>query len=890
MKKRILVYGILPPPYHGVAIMTQYILETLKKSGYEYHYINNDYSKSVSDIGRNKFYKTIVFIKIIVKSMKIVKQKNIEWIYYPISTDTWSFIRDAILLKILSYFVGRKIILHYHGIGIRDLYNKNFFLKRIVEHTLVNAGSHIVLGDRLKEDIDMCVDHGMIQVVPNGIEIANQKHKCCTSNKDSNVIRLLYLSYLRKSKGIDTAVKCIDFLIKKYNHTKIHLTVAGKWRDPKTRSLVEKFIKDNNLDKYISFVGEKINQEKWNLFENSDIFLFPTVQEAFGLVNLEAMQFGLPIITTDVGAIPEFVKDGVNGFIVDPNDPEALAKKVDLLINNKEIANKIRENNFRNFERYYTVEKFSERFVKALENIVEEYPDRGIIFKKHLIIKPDNFLSIYTYAENRPHYTDKVRKLLYFIFREGLCKSIRKILSKEIESTFNKKKCLIIASLYQQTSKKNYELIAIGMQFSERLDAFKFHKDLVFINKNKLSLASIKHSLLKDKVLFEELVNYDADSGLNLNKDTKRRLIALIEQTDVENREEIIDELKSDYMQAVFKVHNNKNKFNKNLIILGCGDYVRSYVIPQTRHVNKYMLVDYNAELAEHIARKNGFSCYATHHRNILDNLRDVVNPVAIIATYHSTHAEIAKAIYEANKNSSIFIEKPVVVGKEQLTIVKELIHKGARIEAGFNRRYIDWVILVKDILQNSQEPKFISINIKEVKINSNHWYLWANQGTRITGNLCHWLDLIVYWLPYEITEITLLNSSINKDSLALGISLSDGSLVNIMVSEDGNSLRGVQENYEIRFGDTTIIITDFLKMTILDKGRVITKVKIRRDKGHDKMYEKFFNQMATDHFEAYYSYNDMEKVVNLTHDITHMFLNTIKHVKYEKSEDRRFS
>lgn len=883
MKNSILVYGILPPPYHGVAIMTQYILEALKKSGYEYHYINNDYSKSVSDIGKNRFYKTIVFMKIIVKSIKMVKQKNIEWIYYPISTDKWSFIRDAILLKILGYFVGRKIILHYHGIGIRDLYNKNFFFKRIVEHTLVNAGSHIVLGDKLKEDIDMCVNHNLIQVVPNGIEIADRKHKCFTPNKESNVIRLLYLSYLRKSKGIDTAVKCIDFLINKYNHSKIHLTVAGKWRDPKTRSLVEKFIKDNNLEKHISFVGEKINQEKWNLFENSDIFLFPTVQEAFGLVNLEAMQFGLPIITTNVGAIPEFVKDGVNGFIVDPNDPEALAKKVVLLINNKEAANLIRENNSRDFERYYTTEKFYERFLKALENIIEEPPGMGTKLERHLVVKPDNFLSIYTNNENRPLYTDKVRKLLYFIFREGLCKSIRKILSKEIESTFNKKKCLIIASFCQQISNKNYELIAIGMQYSERLEAFKFHKDLVFINKNKLSLASIKDSLLKDKVLLEELVNYDADSGLDLNKETIRKLIELIEQTDVTNRDEIIEETRGRFCclpcnKDSRTVPLSQNKFNKNLIILGCGDYVRSYVIPQIRHVNKYMLVDYNAGLAEYIARKNGFSCYAADHRNILDSLRDVVNPVAIIATYHSTHAEIAKAIYEANKNSSIFIEKPVVVEKEQLTIVKELIQKGAKIEVGFNRRYIDWVDVVKKLLQNSQEPKFISINIKEVKINSNHWYLWANQGTRITGNLCHWLDLIVYWLPYEISEITLLNSNINKDSLALGISLSDGSLVNIMVSEEGNSLRGVQENYEIRFGDTTIIINDFLKMTILDKGRVITKVKIRRDKGHDKMYENFFKQMATGHFEPYYSYDDMEKVVNLTHNITQMFINNINY------------
>lgn len=371
MKKRILVYGILPPPYHGVAIMTQNILKALKKSKYYHYFINNDYSKTVLEIGKHKFYKTLVFIKIIIKSIQIVKEKNIEWIYYPISTEKWSFIRDALLIKILSYYVGKKIILHFHGTGIRDLYNKNLLLKKIVHHTLANASGYIVLGNRLKKDICMSADENLIQVVPNGIETVKWVPILSASNKKTNITRLLYLSYLRRSKGIVTTIEGINVLVNKYNYKNILLTVAGEWREPHTKAQVEKFIKNNNLDKYIRFVGERINQDKWNLFKNSDIFLFPTIHEAFGLVNLEAMQFGLPIITTNVGAIPEFIKDGVNGFIIEPNDPEALAEKVDLLIKDKETANLIRENNLKDFEKYYTVEKFSERFLKSMDNIIE---------------------------------------------------------------------------------------------------------------------------------------------------------------------------------------------------------------------------------------------------------------------------------------------------------------------------------------------------------------------------------------------------------------------------------------------------------------------------------------------------------------------------------------
>lgn len=501
--------------------------------------------------------------------------------------------------------------------------------------------------------------------------------------------------------------------------------------------------------------------------------------------------------------------------------------------------------------------------------------------KKYLLIKPDNYLSIYTDIQNKPPYLNVVKKFAYFIFREGLYKTIKKTISKKIEVMFNKQRCFIIASFSREILKETFDFIGIGTQYSERLKTFKFHKGLIFINKNKLSLTSVKDLFLKNTSLLEELINYDIDSGLELDTDTRNKLINLIEQTDIIDRENIINTLKPDCTENVYKVYNTKNKFNRNLIILGCGDYVRSYVIPQIRYVNKYMVVDYNARLAEYIARTNRFSNYATDYRDILDDIKEVINPVAIIATYHSTHTEIAEAIYEANKNSIIFIEKPVAVNKEQFKDIKKIIEEGAKIEIGFNRRYIDWVNMVKHLLQNSQKPKFINITIKEVKINRNHWYLWNNQGTRITGNLCHWLDLIIYWLPFEICEITLLNSKVSRDSIVLGITLSDGSLVNIMISEEGNSLRGVQENYEIRFDDTTIIINDFLKMTILDKGRVVKKIKIKRDKGHDKMYKTFFKQMANNHFKPYYNYDDIEKVINLTHNITQMFLNGVRNVKY---------
>lgn len=371
MKKKILVYGVLPPPYHGVAEMTKNILKALENSKYECFFINNHYSRSISEIGRNKLNKIIVFTKIIIKSIRTIRKQKIEWVYYPISTWKWSFIRDAVLLKILRCFAGPKIILHFHGVGIKDLYSKNIVFKKIVRHTLVNAKGYIVLGTRLKDDINMCIDNSLIQVVPNGIEKAECKNSFLLKDKQLGEARLLYLSNLMYSKGIDTAVESINILVKDYGCKNMLLTAAGKWIDTDTKLKIEKYIKANRLDSYIRFAGEKINKEKWDLFINSDIFIFPTRYESFGLVNLEAMQFGLPVITTNVGAIPEVIKDGINGFLVNPDDSRALADKIFLLINNEQLMGSIRENNIRDFNRFYTAQKFSKRFLKALDEIIK---------------------------------------------------------------------------------------------------------------------------------------------------------------------------------------------------------------------------------------------------------------------------------------------------------------------------------------------------------------------------------------------------------------------------------------------------------------------------------------------------------------------------------------
>jgi len=176
-----------------------------------------------------------------------------------------------------------------------------------------------------------------------------------------------------------------------------------------------------------------------------------------------------------------------------------------------------------------------------------------------------------------------------------------------------------------------------------------------------------------------------------------------------------------------------------------------------------------------------------------------------------------------------------------------------------------------------------ITISVKEVLIEKNHWYYWGNQGSRITGNLIHWVDLANYWIDSEVSSITMNSSRLSSEDLNISIAYQNGSIANITVSDKGNSLRGVQELIEIRFNNETILIQDYLKyIHIKSSGRKETRSFIRRDKGHARMYKEFRNNLKTGAFV--YSLKDLERTSVNTIRASRMLLEGQKYSSFPES------
>lgn len=101
-------------------------------------------------------------------------------------------------------------------------------------------------------------------------------------------------------------------------------------------------------------------------YERASIFCLPTKQEPFGIVFLEALHYKLPIVATDIGAIPDFVKDGENGYLVKPEDPAMLADRLIKLLDDAELCKVMGERGFELARSFYNWEKVTQHMAETI--------------------------------------------------------------------------------------------------------------------------------------------------------------------------------------------------------------------------------------------------------------------------------------------------------------------------------------------------------------------------------------------------------------------------------------------------------------------------------------------------------------------------------------------
>lgn len=213
---------------------------------------------------------------------------------------------------------GNRVIINQHGLepfqGLTTSDRFKTLPMRMMERFQFRYGSKVIsLGGRLTEILkrEIYYSNDKIAVIPNAVYQCELPSK----NFEKDILKLLYVGRFAFNKGIDVLLESIKTLNREGYKLKLQFHIVGK--GPLYDKLTNEYQFENVV--YEGFASEERLKE---LYETSDLFVFPTLFEGMPTVVLEAMVHGMPVIVSDTGATAELVNSS-NGYLVDAGDTRA---------------------------------------------------------------------------------------------------------------------------------------------------------------------------------------------------------------------------------------------------------------------------------------------------------------------------------------------------------------------------------------------------------------------------------------------------------------------------------------------------------------------------------------------------------------------------------------
>ena len=405
--KHILFITPLPPPVHGSAMVSQCIKDSeLIRGEFDCDFVNLSTSRRRDEIGKGGAKKLLRFAGSFFLLFYKLLLHRYDLCYLAITCHGVGFLKDAPFLLLCKLF-GRRIVIHQHNKGMSGCIDR-WPYRWLIPYIYINARV-ILLSWHLYPDIARAVKREQVMICPNGIAAEQQVNsdesqvKSCVaavkgdgrevnqsqgddspatplrltsssaainrSEAASLPVNLLFLSNLIPSKGVYVLLDACKML--KDRGVAFQCNFVGGESKEMDRRVFEEAVKERGLEGHVLYHGPKYGEEKEHYWSMADVFVFPTFyhNECMPLTILEAMQHGLPVVSTDEGAVPDMVVDGENGFVCRRKDAEGLAQALERLLLDEALRHRMGAEGYRRYKENFTLQCFEHRFTEILREM-----------------------------------------------------------------------------------------------------------------------------------------------------------------------------------------------------------------------------------------------------------------------------------------------------------------------------------------------------------------------------------------------------------------------------------------------------------------------------------------------------------------------------------------
>lgn len=304
--------------------------------------VNLKYIASMED--GSYFKKLLVAIKAYIKFGLYIKKYEVVHVHMAAHA---SFYRKSLFIR-RAYKANKKIIIHMHAGDFEQFFTtqSNEKQKTYIKRIFSLADKVILLSEEVADFFGKEISTPeKISILHNGVRMPDYLKN---EYGDQNI---LFLGRLEKPKGIYDLLKAIPLILEQVSNAMFY--IGGDGETEVCKAIADK----NGFSNHVKFLGWVRGKEKEKYLKQCSIFTLPSYHEGMPMSVLEAMSYGLAIVTTDVGGLPQMIDDGINGIMNKSGDVQSIQSNMIELLNNSEYKKRIAQCGYNKVCEYFNIEQ-----------------------------------------------------------------------------------------------------------------------------------------------------------------------------------------------------------------------------------------------------------------------------------------------------------------------------------------------------------------------------------------------------------------------------------------------------------------------------------------------------------------------------------------------------
>lgn len=266
----------------------------------------------------------------------------------------------------MSHFAGVPIVNHIHGADFDEFYvNASDKKKKLIKSTYTKCQKLIALSAEWKERLSQLVDSERIVIIENYSILQEEAFE--QRKKKDPTANVLFLGELGKRKGCYDIPYVVKKVVEQVPAAMFYLCGAGSAEDEKN---IKQMCGEQGIADHVVFPGWVRDKKKDDMLRRADVFFLPSYNEGMPMSILDAMGYGLPIVSTNVGGIPKIVRNEENGYCCEAGDIDGYVDGIIQILSNREMRNRYSAGSMNIIRSRYSLEYHLQQLEKIYESVL----------------------------------------------------------------------------------------------------------------------------------------------------------------------------------------------------------------------------------------------------------------------------------------------------------------------------------------------------------------------------------------------------------------------------------------------------------------------------------------------------------------------------------------